>query len=619
MQSLTKRQLQLAALALFACFGVFVLPFLLPPKPIQGISAANVAAFNNKVAALAVAAASLVSLLYFYVRGGSSDGSVEKNEGDFRPLPGVLIATVILIVCGLLAAVGVMLLRSRLMYRDDLDYFVNRLSQHTVFGRRLYDQIEFPYGPLLFYAPLLVQKLLLPLHLSLRSAYVVSLSCFHVLGLLLLAYVVNALRMTRRWKILAFTGLSLLTIQLDFGLNYTLDRFLIPFACLAFALRRQQTWSIAISVALCQMLCLATSPEMGFAFLAGTLAFAGYRALLERSSQVWIIALVPLPAALLFFRLAGGGYLRMLGMFSRGVYNLVVEPLPYMLVFLFAVCGLVPWLMAGQFRSRSQSAPLLCALYVASLALLPVALGRCDPDHVLLNGMCFYLLSFVAVSSVRRSRQLAWGAVATLTFLFTALYTGRGSLFPLKVNLVSAMRKTRGVDQAATALAHHTSMGWAKLMLSSAPEETLDLVRLLALTGGERMVTPITTSRAVQEGLADAGLLAPTFYYFQVAVIDRQAELHEAEELNQQKWALIPADEPIQLREPLYDQPIGPQFQYRQKRIPYVTGLLFEQNLRQNWHPVAAVGRYILYRRKDGGSAVSGGQQKQPMAKSAAS
>ena len=41
---------------LATCFGVFLLPFLLPPPYLAGVSAANVAGFNNKVAALAAAA-----------------------------------------------------------------------------------------------------------------------------------------------------------------------------------------------------------------------------------------------------------------------------------------------------------------------------------------------------------------------------------------------------------------------------------------------------------------------------------------------------------------------------------------------------------------------------------
>src|ERR1700730_7011267 len=41
---------------LATCFGVFVLPFLLPPPYLAGISAANVAGYNNKVASLAAAA-----------------------------------------------------------------------------------------------------------------------------------------------------------------------------------------------------------------------------------------------------------------------------------------------------------------------------------------------------------------------------------------------------------------------------------------------------------------------------------------------------------------------------------------------------------------------------------
>ena len=72
----------------------------------------------------------------------------------------------------------------------------------------------------------------------------------------------------------------------------------------------------------------------------------------------------------------------MLKLFARGIANFIVEPIPYILVFLFALVWLVPVTLARFFREGRQEAPLLAALYVFSVALLPVAFGRAEPGHV---------------------------------------------------------------------------------------------------------------------------------------------------------------------------------------------------------------------------------------------
>src|SRR5580704_2111543 len=69
---------------LATCFGVFVLPFLLPPPYLAGISAANVAGFNNKVASLAAAA---LGTVVFFVALGWPRANRERSTGDFGKLP----------------------------------------------------------------------------------------------------------------------------------------------------------------------------------------------------------------------------------------------------------------------------------------------------------------------------------------------------------------------------------------------------------------------------------------------------------------------------------------------------------------------------------------------------
>ena len=96
----------------------------------------------------------------------------------------------------------------------------------------------------------------------------------------------------------------------------------------------------------------------------------------------------------------------MLKLFARGIANFIVEPNPYVLAFLFALVWLVPLMLARFVREARPEAPLLAALYVFSVAMLPVAFGRADPGHVFFTGIGIYLLSLVAISDLHPYQQL---------------------------------------------------------------------------------------------------------------------------------------------------------------------------------------------------------------------
>ena len=77
---------------------------------------------------------------------------------------------------------------------------------------------------------------------------------------------------------------------------------------------------------------------------------------LKRDEHGWSPLLRPSRRPAAFFLLAGDGYLRMLKLFARGIANFVVEPNPYILVFLFALVWLVPLTLARFFRGHARSA-----------------------------------------------------------------------------------------------------------------------------------------------------------------------------------------------------------------------------------------------------------------------
>jgi hypothetical protein len=599
----TQRWIFPLCIFLATCFGVFVAPFLLPPPYLAGISAANVAGFNNKVASLAAAA--LGTLVFFAVLRWPRV-KPEQSNADFGKLPRLLVLTAV-VVCGcMVAGLSYLVAISRLQYGDG-GYFMRQISMHFDYGRKLYDQIEFTYGPLLFYGPGMVHTLLSPLHVSTTAAFYTTLVLEHVIGLLLVVYVLDRLPILRRWKI-AFLVLCLLqTYPFGFGLNYTFFRFALPVAFLVLAAEQTRPWPFAACLFAGQAASLSLSPELGFAFCASSMAYAAYKFFyLQRA---WLAAvLAPVAATAAFLLLAGAGYLRMLKLFARGVANFVVEPLPYVLVFLFALVWLVPVMLARFFREARPEAPLLASLYVFSVALLPVAFGRADPGHVFFAGFGIYLLSLVAISGSRPGPQFAWVTCVVLILTWTAFVDGR-FYWPVLEGRIRydtshwqddrLMRAAHAfMQQVSPAVDHDFFSVGTRSYSEYAP---FDVETLQAIVGNEPVALPLSVPMPVQQALKKSGQFVPTFYDGEWSVLDATAEDRQLMELNAMHWALIPQGlNPMWTETPDSVAPyLGSRLPYRTEREPYVIGRRFAENLKVNWEPYAAVGEYEVYRRRN--------------------
>ncbi len=596
-------------LCIFAatCFGVFLLPFLLPPPYLAGISAANVAGFNNKVASLAAAA---LGALVCFTALRWPPPKQPRRAGDFSKLPRPLVITVVILSGCMVGLLSYLIAVSHLQFGDG-GYFIRQISMHIDYGRKLYDQIELPYGPLLFYAPVILHTLLSPMHASTATAYYITVVLAHVIGLLLVAYVLDRLPILRRWKIVFLLLCLMHTYPFGFGLNYTFLRFVLPIAFLVLAAEQTRPWTLGACLFAGQAASLSLSPEMGFAFGASSIAYAAYYVFTEGAA--WLVAVVaPFAATAAFFLLAGAGYLRMLKLFAHGIGNFVVEPLPYVLVFLCALIWLVPFSLALFFRERRAQAPLLAAVYIFSVALLPVAFGRADPGHVFFSGIGIYFLSLVAISDMRPRHQIAWVTCVVLVAIFSAVVNDR-FYWPL-------LRERIGYDishwqdddlmRAAHALTQKVSPAAAERYFSAGRVDysdygPFDLRSLRTIVGNDPVELPLSVPLPVEEALKSSGQFIPTFYDYEWSILDASAEDRQLKELNASRWALLPKG-PIgmYIETPSSVAPfLGPRFPYRIpypiKREPYVIGRRFEANLKTNWQPYAELGKYEVYRRRD--------------------
>ncbi len=553
------------ALALITTLVVYVLPFAFA-QHMPVYSAAYIAGCNNRVAALGMAAMGVVAAVVCWRwRLGRAP------QQAALPLPlrwlGACVAAAV-VFTGVLGGLAV---RTH-MYWGDAGYFYNQLRSGVLLHRTLYSGFEFPYGPLLFAWPAAFVKALRPLGISMGATYMASLAALQVLGLGALFYTLQAMPMRRGLKLAALLLITLGSLVPLLSINYAMLRFLLPFAALVW-LTRQRALAPALALAaLGEMAELATSPEMGVAFAAGVFVFSVYRALTEGRRWLWL-TLACITGAALFVALVGPGYFLDFGRLAHGEYNLVVEPLPHLLLLTLAAVGLAPLAVAGAVRSRSPYAGMLLATFAAGLTLLAPALGRCDPLHAYFNGLGLYLLAFVAVDAAAPSWRRAWVTAFALLVLLTQ-----------SVNVHVYQRELR--------LALRTSV--------PDPNEGIDVAALEAAIGPSTVTAPFLAPQTVLDQLTAAGLYQPDYFCGMLTVWDLQAEQQKIAQMRQARFALAPT-EPVRETELIDNGRIKRMerfgLRYPQRNPPFYIGPPIYQELAEHWVSVGHFGAFTLWRR----------------------
>jgi hypothetical protein len=584
------------AAILLVGFGVFVLPFLIPPPVRPVVSVANSAGFNNRVAGLAAAWASLLALAAFW---RFSVPIRLPQSADCQPMSrrfilGWSLGVTAIAACGVLLIYG-----AHVRYMSDYGYFIGQMSSAAIYGRKLYSEIEFPYGPLLFYPPIWIQGLFRWCARPLAAAYCFTYIAEEVGGLLLLAYVMQRLPIERQLRRGVFIAMTLFSLSGGFGVNYTFFRFAAPLAIFLFSLRGRRLAVAAPLLLLGQLVTLGISPEIGFGFGGGVVGY-GLLRVLRREFRWWVVLPVPLVGFGLFLLVAGRGYLHVLSLFSGGAYSLIVEPQLFVLMYLASLIWLAPAGLAAWRREERADADLLLGMYVLGVALVPAAFGRADLGHVIYNGLPIVLLALVAVSGWRPRARLAWALV-----IFAVVLIGQRVDFVLyrqQLQYVTAAQIVERVPLdtrrrlAAKPLFRETNTG--KLLLREDLSSPFDVDRVQTIVGSSQVAVPLQVPLEVEEALRQRDLYRPGFYLFEAGLFDRNSEEKKIAEMNESAWALLPPRE-LRSEETVGSTAflLGIAFPYKERRPTYVVGSLFMANLQHNWHPVATVDSYTLYRR----------------------
>lgn len=432
-----RRHAVLFLIVLAGALGIFVVPWFVPhSEPVA--SASYTLGFNNIVASLALAAL-LTALFVWFLRRPVQEGSViEKALAEMLAPPGSGARSLgLLIAFGTMAVATIALLLAWYQVLPFINFGefgadVSRLDL-MVLGLKPHVDFQYNYGPAMLYPAYWLYSALGG-KMSIDAAYCVILLTHWAAGLSLLFYTVGTLCRGRNGTVV-FLCVSLAVFNLSMGVGYSPLRFLLPLACLLFLHRTFCKWSdngtaglarLAAVAALLSLASLSISPEMGISTSAGIIAF--FAALFFTPHRRYsILALVPLVALGVAVFVFSANYLE--GVFSvgGGANNFPIFPTPHVLFLVAAGCLVLPRLGVIGVRERNPNGALAIGLVIALGLLLPAAFGRCDPGHLLFNGLGIAVL-FLALA-IRIPNRVA-ASLMTITYLLIHPIIGNIATFP---------------------------------------------------------------------------------------------------------------------------------------------------------------------------------------------
>jgi hypothetical protein len=412
---------------------IFILPFHVPLSGPMDSESYRVG-FNNRAAVLGT----VLFLGVFYllrIRSGRSgggdgtDGSSPLNAAGSKARnvnTSSIAATALLYT--LTTAYLYTINSSTDVYFGDSSYFLKRLDQ-ILMGHAPYRDFSYVYGPALIYLPAYLHLLLAKLGVSVVGAYYLFYALVSCLGLVFLAYAVNAFSLTHRQRQAVFWAFAFLGWPHSMGPNYVYLRFITPLVSLI-ALHRVMRVRLAsrsarrpddvllftfMSVAAIGVN-LAISPEMGVACCLAILVFTAAMAHRICTEFAYCLApqLISLPAVAALFSTE---YFRSISSFSGGALCFPVLPVPYMLLYLGSLLYAVPMSLSIARGSLGTDAPAVLGISGLCVFAMPAALGRSDFDHVFWNGLPVLLLAAIHLSA--RRPRLFWLYLACVLVVFT--------------------------------------------------------------------------------------------------------------------------------------------------------------------------------------------------------
>jgi hypothetical protein len=580
-------------IAALTLVGVFVLPFAFPPtQPVY--SSAYLVGFNNRAADICAAGISLFVLAISYLwregtNGAGADKTIRPQSSrlSYKYLGFACLASVLWI--GLLSW---LVLRSSSRVVDDF-YFIPQLQKVAVYHMKLYSQVEFAYGPLLFYPTIWLSKLIHWRYDSVSTAYYITLLLHHVLGLGMLYYVVNRLQMTRTMRVGMFIAIGLISLDPELSLSYTLTRFILPYFAIT-VLERIRNPALASLFCFASVeIVLGTSTEMGVAFGVGALVYSCYR--LFRNGWRWggIIPAVLLGAYFLV-RIEPPEYLASLSHFSHGFLNTVLTPTPILVLSLLCVVWLAPRLIARCIGTNDPQTALLAGFYAISLTLLPSMLSL--PVHIVCTGIGLYLLAGVYLSNWRFGSPI-W--VATLAAIFPFWLCNKALFWKNRYEpAIVCADRDHVLLHAGEKIGIFAHAGNLDTQEGYGCPSPIDPAKLYAILGSQRFEIPFGVRADIWVRVEESPQYVPGYFNAEEDMWGPDAEQIKIDDLRKVNWLLMGDKLQPQMSEPVSSKILGFRRNYKTKPPLYYDGRLVHV-LQTDWTPVAPIADGVwLYTRR---------------------
>ena len=412
----------LAVLLPVSCLLIFVLPWHMPVKgPVD--SQSYVFGFSNATAhlGLALTLVALFSIRIFlsplafgdrHLFQGLLVAPARRSRGLFL----TLLACIALPFC----VVGGWWHLLPFGFFGESAYFLTRLDMMTL-GHIPFRDFDFGYGPIMLWSPFLFNKVSGGI-IKIDTAYIFTVLLFFGFGILAMESIVRRFGIPNRYRALILLFGTLATLNITIGIQYTPLRFIYPFWAILIlheSLRSSDARRGWIASFALPFVGLMLGPEIGLVTCVGCLAGilwclrSGEPHLASRSLAV----LGAMAACLGIF---GFSYFKMILFFGGGAYNFPIFPAPYILSILLVGCWILPRLGAAGWTGNDKNASLCISLLFVLGLFLPAVLGRCDPGHVIFNGIGILIFGLGAAIQERSRHWMITIAAASLIVFTTS-------------------------------------------------------------------------------------------------------------------------------------------------------------------------------------------------------
>lgn len=412
----------LAVFIPIAAYVVFRLPFRFPPEGMI-VSPSLVFGFNNAVAIAGVVILLVVLTVFqLWRRSGAPGRPVSQpwfyEHEEIAPRDRIRGRIFALMVAAhvLLTVVMWVIARTSNGWRIDFEasHFLWRLQLMELFGARPYLDFQHEYGPALLYVPLLVHRLLAPAGVTLEAAYYLSHLGASVLGMGAIVVILDHTRIPRVRKEVAFCLLAAAGLMPYMGLNGNLARYFPPYLSVLLAARtlggtHGRAWTVAVVSGL-GVVNILISPEIALAFGVGWSAYCVFIGWRDRGPALVGLAGLVVAGAIAAVTLPPE-YAGTVFSFSGGANNFPLVPAAHIVFYLTTLFVVGPTLFAEALSGRGRPSALLFAMATICVVMIPGALSRADPPHVLFFGLGLSLLLLVQAGRRGRSAFTLWAVV----------------------------------------------------------------------------------------------------------------------------------------------------------------------------------------------------------------